>query len=215
MELYIVCFLDKLDNKIIIKDMCRSTRVAIEKLESIALDHVKDLQGKHQAEKCFIEKNADELLSDITIKEGLYIRREDDNLVLYEKVNKIIPGTLWGHSYEMKVNKIGIFMICIYMNNDSTYRSSYIAHRPEVYKPSISLNNNKNTKTDEPYSFLNELKSKISSGNIKLNKIDNDRQNMVQTKTIIVKETIDDLNNTTEEITEIITKQNNKAWISS
>ena len=114
MKYYLVCFVDyKKNDNIIIKDSYLAKIDAEKRLESVALEYVKEYQGKQQAEKCQLDLTPDQILSDVTLKEGLYIRKVDETVVLYEKVNVVLEGAIW-NSYDVKVNKIGLFTISEY-----------------------------------------------------------------------------------------------------
>jgi len=122
MKRYFIFYLDyKNNDKVILKESHSTTQDAQCNLEFVALDHIKKYQGEQQVLICKqYEKSPDQILNDSILKEGMYVRRENDKLVLYEKVNELIPGTFW-NSYILKVNKIGIFDIASYeieLNNN-------------------------------------------------------------------------------------------------
>ena len=122
MKYYFICFLDyMIGDAIHIKDCYKEKQDALNNLEKVAIEYVREFQGKQQAEKCKIDKTPEELLMDIACKEGLYIKTVNDTVILYEKVNYVLPGRFY-NSNDLKVNKIGLFTISEYNFNDSMFR---------------------------------------------------------------------------------------------
>lgn len=148
MKYHFICFLDyRIEGAIDIKDCYREKEEALNNLERIAIDYVKELQGKQQAEKCKTDKTPEELLVDVTCKEGLYITTVNNTVILYEKTNNILPGRLFGYSSDLKVNKIGLFTISEYNFDDSIFRNKQ--------QNSIAINpiSNKKPSSNEKLTF--------------------------------------------------------------
>src|SRR3972149_7695119 len=115
MRYYLIYFLDYKKNDLVnIKDVYITKEDAINNLERIAIEYVKELQGKQQADICKQDTTPEQLLADKAMKEGLYIRKTDDYIVLYSKTTIIIPGTIWGNSNKLQVQKVGQFNITEY-----------------------------------------------------------------------------------------------------
>lgn len=151
MKYYLVCFIDHTkDDTIIVKDSYQTKEDAINSLERAALEYVKEFQGKQQADRCKTEKTPEQILYDTTLKEGMYIRKLEEKVYLYEKVNVVIPSRLLWNSYELKVNKIGLFNISEYNFDDSIFRCGCMLERAKTKSTVIKS-------PEKQFSFLNEL----------------------------------------------------------
>jgi len=118
MRYYIIYFLDyKKNNVITIKEMYLAKEDAYNNLERVAIDYIRDLQGKQQAEICKQDKTPEQLLVDKTIKEGIYFKKQDEQITIYEKITIVLPGRVW-NSNDLKVNKIGQFNVTEYNIGD-------------------------------------------------------------------------------------------------
>lgn len=154
MKYYLVYLLNYKENDTVtLKDSYQAKEDALKSLERNAVEYIKELQGKQQADVCKQEKTPKEILKDVTLKEGMYYIVEGDAVILYEKVTVIQPGTIWGNSSTLKINKIGKFYITEYNFDDSIFRCTCMLTKantttPKYSKPSISL------------SFIDELKNK-------------------------------------------------------
>jgi len=152
MKYYLICFIDHYkDDVISVKDSYKTKEDAFNSLERVALEYVKEFQGKQQADKCKTEKTPEQMLVDSTFKEGMYIRKLEDKIYLYEKVNVLIPSKFLWNSYELKVNKIGLFNVSEYNFDDSIFRCGCMLERAKS-KPSVAK------PVGEQLSFLDELK---------------------------------------------------------
>jgi len=163
MKYYLVYLLNYKDNDaVILKEAYYEKDDAAKSLERHATEYIKELQGKQQADICKQEKTSQEILLDITMKEGMYYRIEDSVIVLYEKCVLLEPGAVWGLRKNKVINKIGKFYITEYNFDDSIFRCSCMleqkASAPKFKKPAITL------------SFLDELRnlSENNDGKIKL-----------------------------------------------
>lgn len=168
MRYYIIYFLDyKKNNAIIIKDMYLSKEDAYNNLERVAIDYIKDLQGKQQAEICKQDKTPDQLLVDTTIKEGLYIKKQDEMITLYEKKTIVLPGRIW-NTNDLQVNKIGQISVTEYNFDDIMFKCgcNFKIERKQSIEVPVILNNK--TTIRPAYNYLDELKNKLESGMIKL-----------------------------------------------
>ena len=150
MKYYLVYLLNYKENdSVTLKDSYQAEIDATNSLERIAIEYIKELQGKQQADICKQEKLPKEILKDQTLKEGLYIIKEGDAVILYEKVTVVAEGTLW-NSNSLKVNKVGKFYVTEFNFDDSVFRCSCMLSRPSTTikytKPTINL------------SFVDELK---------------------------------------------------------
>lgn len=111
MKYYIICFLDYTkDDLIQVKNLYHTKEDAINNTERVAIEYIKEMQGKQQADICKQEKTIDEILNNNKLKEGMYIIKSNNNVILYEKVNITLPGRLWS-SLQMEMNKIGLFTV--------------------------------------------------------------------------------------------------------
>lgn len=165
MKQYLTCFIDyKRGDQVIIKNQYFTKEDAQNDLERVAIEHVREYQGKQQADVCKQDKNADQLLADLTLKEGMYIRKMDDSIVLHEKINLVLPGRLWNSS-ELKVNKIGLFNITEFRSDDSmTARCSCTSQKREIVNKRPSSNSN----SSKTHTYLQELQSLLSTGQLRL-----------------------------------------------
>ena len=115
MEVYTVQFLKlgELD-----KISQRGTYLTVEdaylSLAHHGLSYVKKQNGKKQMEIADIsEKEVDEVRMNEEYREGLYLKFCDDNKVLdvYEKYKKRVPGMLYGESFEVLCERVGMFVV--------------------------------------------------------------------------------------------------------
>lgn len=178
MKRHIVYFLDyKNNDNIIIKNIFTDKQLAIDNIEQQALDHVTALQGIQQKDICKQEKSSDELLNDTSIKDGLYIKTIDSRIVLYEKISKTIIGWV-KNTYDIKCDKIGVFGLTEYIiDNKPVTQIRY--YGIEKIDPKLlelagehtnSPSDNKQSISPQtlPMTFLDELRSKQTAGEITL-----------------------------------------------
>lgn len=170
MRYHIIYFLDyKKNDSVTIKEMYMSKDDAFNNIEKVAIDYIKELQGKQQADICKQDKTPEQLLADISTKEGMYIRKYDDHVIIYEKTTVVVPGTLW-NSNTLQVNKIAQISVMEYNFDDMLFNCSCkIERKQRITIPIIpSQNNQKNNSKLPTYNFMDELKIKMNSGMIKL-----------------------------------------------
>jgi len=124
---YIIYYIDcKTIGKVIHKITYHSKENAINNLEKHALEFIRELEGSKQASVAFQnEKTPDQITSDVSLKEGLYLKKENEFIIVYEKNNITING--WWNSYEKKTEKIGVFGI---MSFDVEEEVSTVYQRP-------------------------------------------------------------------------------------
>jgi hypothetical protein len=160
MKYYFICLQGTSDN-ITIVDKYPTKEDAINNLEKQAIDYVKEMQGKQQANICQQNKSLDKIAADQSLKEGLYIITSGEVVQLYQKTNTTIPGTLW-NSKIMKMDKIGTFSITEF---DFSEEQSTPKYQRQISTPT---NNQQQLK---PVNFvMQELKATIekNKGQIKL-----------------------------------------------
>lgn len=161
MKYYLVYLLNYKDgDTVILKDSYQDRDDALKSLERTGVEYIKELQGKQQAEICKQDKTVDEILADTKLKEGMYLRKEDTSIILYEKITVFIAGALWGKSKSLQVNKIGKFFITEYNFDDSIFRCTCMTQRasvPKFVRPEATL------------SFVDELKSLVEKNDGKFN----------------------------------------------
>lgn len=150
MKYYMVYLLNYKENdSVTLKDSYSAECDAKNSLERNAIEYIKELQGKQQADICKQDKPPREILKDVTLKEGMYIVKEVDTIVLYEKITVVVPGTVW-NSNSLKINKVGKFYVTEFNFDDSIFRCTCMLSKPSTVKytkPTISL------------SFVDELKN--------------------------------------------------------
>ena len=109
MRYYIVYFLNLQTLKPIFYKYYDDEKIALSKIDSIALEYVKNEQGKQQADIAIQPtKSVIEIQNDTTLKEGLYLKKEGDIMIVYEKTKVALTGYIYS-SYEIRMNKIGKF----------------------------------------------------------------------------------------------------------
>lgn len=119
---YIIYHLDYKKNDIVaIKDMYITKEDAFNNVERVAMEYIKEFQGKQQAEICKQDKTPDQLLADTTIKEGMYIRKVNDVITIYEKITFVFTGWL-KNSKSLQVNKIGQMSVTEYNFDDAFFK---------------------------------------------------------------------------------------------
>lgn len=168
MRYYIIYFLDyKKNHTITIKDMFLAKEDAYNNLEHVAIDYIKELQGKQQAEICKQDKTPEQLLADKTIKEGMYIKKQDEMIIMYEKITVVLPGRIW-NSNDLQVNKIGQFSVTEYNFDDILFKCNCNIKIERKQSIEVPLVINNKTTIRPAYNYLDELKQKLNSGMIKL-----------------------------------------------
>lgn len=166
MKYFLIYYLDYTENdKISIKEEYMTKEDATNNLESVAVGHVKEMQGKQQSEICRqFDKSPDDILKNTSLKEGMYIVKSGDAFLLYEKTSVVISGRIWS-SQGLKINKLGMFNFTEYNFDESNFRLS----------GSIVMENNKTTQKQHQNinngpDYVSELKKiiKQNKGQIKL-----------------------------------------------
>ncbi len=155
MSHHIIYFLDhKKDNSITIADSYKSLTDAQINLEKSAIDYIKKLEGEKQANICKQDKTPEQITADSTLREGLYIRKQDNTFILYEKFTKIIPGYLRNGS-ELLTTPIGSFGITQYKFD----------HLMTQCSCTISAPKSTSTQLKSLPSFINELQQLFKDNN--------------------------------------------------
>ena len=158
MKYYLIYLLNyKESDSVILKDSYIDRGDALNSLERNAIEYIKELQGKQQADICKQEKTCADILADTNLKEGLYFRKDGESIILYEKITIVKPGTIWNSS-SLKLNKVGKFYITEYNFDDSIFRCNCMLTQksvPRTVKPEASL------------SFIDELKNMNGKFNLK------------------------------------------------
>jgi len=158
----LIYFLDNKKNDLInIKDTYINKNDAIANLERIAVEHVKKLEGEKQADICKQDLTMIQIADDVNLKNGLYIVKNNDNIILYEKQTQIIPGSIW-NGYKNVAEKIGFFGIIEYKIDDNMTRCSCTIQKKVQLKPKI------NNEQIVP-NFMDELKKMMNSTEGKFN----------------------------------------------
>lgn len=158
MKYYLVYLLNyKESDSVTIKDSYHNKEDAIHSLERNATEYIRELQGKQQADICKQDKPTDEILSDIKLREGLYIKKEGDSVIIYEKTTVTKIGTVWNSSY-LKMVKVGKFYVTEYNFDDTLFRCNCIT---TTYTPPKTVKPNGN------WGFLDELKGLDGKFNLK------------------------------------------------
>ncbi|QKF94432.1 hypothetical protein QKU48_gp0974 [Fadolivirus algeromassiliense] len=167
MKFYLIYFLDyKQGDQVTLKHQYFTPEDAQNDLERIAIEYIKEYQGKQQTVICKQDKTPEQILADNTLREGMYIRKTDNAVLLYEKATVTIPGTIWGTTTQLQVNKIGLFKVTEFVFDDSmvtrcTCNSQNKQPVPrKLSKPATSLDTQK--------SYIQELQSLIKKGEFKL-----------------------------------------------
>ena len=167
MKYYIIYFIDhKNCDNVIIKELYRSKEDAVLNVEKVAIEYIRNLQGKQQADICKQQKSPQDILNDVNLKEGFYILVDNSVVTLYEKISGVIPGKIW-NSYELQINKIGLFNYTEYNFDDLLFRS--------ICTCSMGINKRKINQlpksTFKRLTFVDELKDKMEKNTIKLNHV--------------------------------------------
>ena len=169
MTQYLIYFQDNQKNDLIdIRDTYRNKQDAICHLEKVALDNVKKAEGEKQVDICKQDKSLEQITNDATLRNGLYIVKYLDTIILCEKSTKILQGSIW-NSYNTVSAKIGVFGIIEYKFEDNILRCACSMNKKEL-KPTRDAN------IIVP-NFLNELTKMINDtdGKFKLRTIRTDK----------------------------------------
>lgn len=162
MNHYLIYFLDNNKNDMItIEDTYKNKNDAIINIEKIALDYVKKVEGEKQAEICKQDKTPEQITDDLTLKNGLYIIKNNNIVTLYEKTTQIIPGTIW-NGYKNVMGKIGMFGMIEYKIDGNLIRCP-CSEPKKIIREVKQPNDVKNV------SFLDELKKMIGDTDGKFN----------------------------------------------
>lgn len=161
MYYYLVYFLnyknlDKNMDELVCRAILNSRKEAIQFLSQYAIEYIQEYQGKQQAEICIqYDKTMDEIANDPKLKEGYYLGKNNDTIILYEKVQHKIAGTLW-NSYEIRVNKVGAF-------NVAEIEISTMDNTKPIILPPTPLNSTSSKNYQSSYTYLDELKTLFDS----------------------------------------------------
>jgi hypothetical protein len=108
MKYFEVHFIDFNDYQVHIKQCFTNQNEAIINLENIAVEYIRELQGKQQADICKQYDTPIEKLSELD--KGLYLHKDGNNIYLYEKKEQHMSG-IFSYYHVPKVEKIGLFGI--------------------------------------------------------------------------------------------------------
>ena len=153
MTCYLIYFQDNIKNNVIsIRDTYRTKNDAIINLERIALDYVKKAEGEKQADICKQDKTLLQITNDTTLRNGLYIIKQTEIILLCEKSTKIVAGSLW-NGYNTTTEQIGVFGFIEYKFDDNFINFSEHKNITKEIKNEIIV----------APSFLDELKKIINT----------------------------------------------------
>jgi hypothetical protein len=152
MKYFSIYFLNqKSHDQVEIKDTYLSKDDAINNIERVALDYIVEFNGKQQLEiSKQYDRTTDQISSDQSLRPGLYLlkdNKENSSIILYEKINKLVPGTIW-NSYETKMEKLGKFYyMLINLDNFQTQCTCNIPKNLDKKEP----------KNSQAYPYIDEL----------------------------------------------------------
>ncbi len=171
MKVYLIYFIDhKTGNSVIIKDQYRTLDDSTKNLERVACEYVREMQGKQQFDVCKQNKTMAQLLNDNFVREGMYIECIGNVIVLYEKVQVVVTGTLW-NTKVLDVIKIGTFGVTEFVVDEAIANQGQcncIASRAQPVAKSVTktLTDEGKLEGSEPApsaaTMLNQLKSIIA-----------------------------------------------------
>lgn len=156
-----IYFLDYSNNQIICKMSYKSMDLALDYIDRVALDYIRETQGTNQLLVCQKYDNPNNILSDPTLKPGYYLikNKSHEKIYLFEKKSHLIPGYIW-NSTELKLEKTGEFGITpIFIDID------LIEPIPLPIHHNYSENN---TNTTKSLFYIDELKNLFNSGKLNL-----------------------------------------------
>lgn len=153
--MYFVYLLDFLTNgNITLKSSYDCKEDALSDLETIALNYVRDLEGSKQAMIAFQkDKDIEQISLDTNLKDGLYLKKDNECVIVYQKHKLLLPGKIW-NSTELKMTKAALFGITYFKINNQTCVSEI--------KPTIKKQVLKNT-DDKHNNLMNELHKLFSN----------------------------------------------------
>lgn len=159
MKYFLVYFLDyKNQEEVSIKQQYKTKEDAENSLEQVAVDFIKELQGRQQAEICKqYEKSVENIQNDSKLGKGLYIKKENKNITLYEKEEVSMSGYLYGLYNTTAVNKLGSYGVTEVNLDVSEFKCS--CNLPKI---STTLNSLKNEKCQN---YISELSNVIGGSN--------------------------------------------------
>ncbi len=160
----LIYFLDnKKSDLISIKDTYVNKNDAIANLEKIAIEYIKKIEGEKQADICKQDLTTNQIANDANLRNGLYIIKNNDTIILYEKLTHVSPGTIW-NGYKNTVEKIGVFGIIEYKIDDIMTQCSCTIQKKIQIRSGPKINNEPNGPN-----FLDELKKIINNTEGKFN----------------------------------------------
>jgi hypothetical protein len=157
---YLIYYQDNQKNDLItIKDTYKNKNDAQLNLEKVALEHVKKIGGEKQGDICKQTQTLEQITNNLGLRDGLYIIKQNDVIILCEKMTKIISGTLW-NGYKPITEQIGVFGIIEYKIDDNLMRCecSTLKERQRSNRQTVVAPN-----------FLDELKKMIDDTEGKFN----------------------------------------------
>jgi hypothetical protein len=160
MKLFLIYSIDCKTNNITIKDSFYAKEDALLNVEKLVLNIIKDLEGTKQTEIALQNsKSVEQILNDVSLKEGHYIRNDADNHAeLYEKKTIIDTGLIY-NSTRLVMEKKSVFGITEIDVSDKMPQC--ICNMPSTQTIRTNTNNTLQS------AFVDELKNLFCTGDIK------------------------------------------------
>jgi len=183
MKQYIIYFIDYKNNDMVtLKASFTNKDLANDNLETQALQYITELQGKEQREICKQNKTAEELLADLTIKDGLYVKTVNDQIVVYKKFTETTLGWV-KNTYETKCIKMGVFGLTELDLSDTPMSKCTNIPPPPSQKQKIVIKPQKPKSTssslDKNMNLVDELRTRQTSARMGLKRVEHVDKNTI------------------------------------
>jgi len=151
MKYFFVGYINLTTTQVDLKTYFYNHTDAVNRLENIALEYIKEHQGKQQLTYCVQHnKSLTDVINNVELTHGMFIQSENNSIHLYEKVCNSAQNW-YGASYsEYKINKLGTFFITNHILDDFKCKCNVTS------KQTVGVNKINNVYLDE---LMNRLKN--------------------------------------------------------
>ena len=154
MKAFIIYYIDN-GMKMVQKDIYFCKELALNELDTVALDHVKQLEGQKQvAVAVQYGKSTSDIVLNKELKDGLYLRKEQDSVILYEKKDVVDTGIIF-NGIKKDLVKIGSFGVI-----DIDFEDHLLPKKCECFAIKYSVGNTNDVKITNTKVIKSQLESK-------------------------------------------------------
>lgn len=179
MKYFVIYYINFTNFKVKLENSYSSQEEANENLLSTSLNFIKEEQGKQQADIALQNDKSEADLLSGNFREGMYIKSNissekitDFTVNVYNKIKEIVSGTFY-NSWEMKLNKIGMFGVSEVELNIPSPLPPVLPSG--IIKPAIPIR-----RVNVNNCYIDELKAKLKNENFGLKHIEKMIEDVVE-----------------------------------